>query len=252
MLLAIDIGNTTVSSAVMTTKKVVEENHLSSHLPSALFRRKFVILLAHLLRSHGNFDKVMICSVVPGLTSLVERTIKSEWKIVSVVIGRDIHVPLKNNYNPKQIGQDRLVGAYAAKILYGNPAIIIDFGTATTFDVVNGKGEYDGGLIVPGIRLSTESLFHKTALLPKIENIKAPKNLVGKNTQDSILSGLFYGYGTMASGLIDLIEKKMKGKAKVIITGGYTTLMKKYILEKVDAIDSHLVYKGINLLDKSA
>ena len=140
-------------------------------------------------------------------------------------------MPMENNYNPKQIGQDRLVGAYAAKVLYGFPAIIIDFGTATTFDVVNGKGEYDGGLIVPGIRLSTETLFQKTALLPRIENIQAPKNLVGKNTQDSILSGLFYGYGTMSSGLIDLIEKKIKGKAKVIITGGYTSLMKKYILD---------------------
>ena len=252
MLLAIDIGNTAVSTAAIGQKKVLEENHLSSHLPVNVFRKKFKILLTHLVRSHGIFKRVIICSVVPDLTSIIETVIKAEWKISGLVIGRDMKVPIKNNYNPRQIGQDRLVGAYAAKILYGFPAIIIDFGTATTFDVVNGKGEYDGGLIVPGIRLSTETLFHKTALLPKIENIRAPKSLVGKNTQDSILSGLFYGYGTMAAGLIDRIEKKMKGKAKVIITGGYTTLMKKYILDKVDVIDNLLVYKGIMLLDKSA
>lgn len=251
MFLAIDIGNTTVSSAVISKKKILEEKHLSSHLPPDVLRAKFKILLTHYRRSHGDFKEVMICSVVPELTKIIEAGVKAEWDISSKVVGRDIKVPIRNKYNPKQIGQDRLVCAYAAKMLYGFPVIVIDFGTATTFEVVNAKGEYEGGLIVPGIKLSTESLFHKTALLPKIENIQAPKNLIAKNTQDSILSGLFYGYGTMASGLIDTIKKKMKGSPKVIITGGYTGLMKKYIFDKVNFIDNQLVYKGMILLAKT-
>jgi type III pantothenate kinase len=250
MLLAIDIGNTTISCAVIKRKKIVEKFFLESTLSAPALKGKLNTYYQHVKRSFV-LDQIIICSVVPDVTKVVEDRAKKTLKISPIVIGRDQHVPIKNNYqNPKQVGQDRLVCAYAAKVLYGFPAIVIDFGTATTFEVINKKGEYAGGLIVPGIKLSTESLFNKTALLPKIENIKAPRHLIGRNTQDSILSGLFYGYGTMCSGLIGMIEEKMKGHPKVIITGGYTSLMKKYILDKIDIVDSDLVFKGLTLLAK--
>jgi type III pantothenate kinase len=251
MLLAIDIGNTTISCAIIYDRKIIEKFFLESRLSKAMLRKELNTYFKRVKRSFSKINQIIICSVVPDVTKIVESQAKQKLNMPLIVVGRDRQVPLKNNYqNPKQVGQDRLVCAYAAKIMYGFPAIVIDFGTATTFEVINKKGEYDGGLIVPGIRLSAESLFNKTALLPKIENIKAPRNLIGRNTQDSILSGLFYGYGTMCSGLIDMIEQKMKGRPKVIITGGYTTLMKKYIIDKIDIVDSDLVFKGLLLLEK--
>src|SRR6185503_4775114 len=114
-------------------------------------------------------DDFVICSVVPKYLKIGESEIKRRYGKSPVVIGRQISVPIKNNYrNKSQVGQDRLVGAYAAERLYGAPAIIVDFGTAITFDVVSAHGDYDGGIIVPGIRLSAESLFRKTALLPEV------------------------------------------------------------------------------------
>ena len=164
------------------------------------------------------------------------------------IIGRDIQVPIKNRYkNPKQVGQDRLVGAYGAMKIYGRPLIVVDLGTAITFDVISPKGEYLGGAIVPGIRLSAESLFLKTALLPHIE-IQAPKHIIGKTTQESILSGLFYGYGSLCRGFIDLISQEIKAKPKVVMTGGHTHLMKKFVSPKIRIIDEDLVFKGIYFL----
>ena len=161
-----------------------------------------------------------------------------------LVVGRDIKVPIKNLYRKAyQVGQDRLVGAYGAKILYGTPAIIIDFGTATTFDVVSKKGEYLGGVIVPGLRLSIESLFEKTALLPKVK-IQRPEGVIGKDTKNSILSGISYGYGSLCDGMIELISKQIKQKPVVIITGGYSALIKEFI-KRFDYIDKSLVFKGM-------
>jgi type III pantothenate kinase len=192
---------------------------------------------------------VVICSVVPKALNIVERTITGHFTFPPVIIGRDIKVPLKNNYrNPRQVGQDRLVCAYAAKHLYGPPAIIVDFGTAITFDVISKQGSYEGGIIVPGIRLSAESLYKKTALLPKVSSIRGPKTLIGKDTRESILSGIFFGYGSMCCGLIDRIAKGIKGKSKVIVTGGHTHLMRKFIVKKITTIDKDLVFKGMVLL----
>ena len=103
-------------------------------------------------------------------------------------------------------------------------------------------------MIVPWIRLSTEALFNKTALLPRIETVKIPRNLVGKTTKESILSGLYHGYGAMCSGLIDLIQKKIEGKPKVIMTGGYTNFIRPLISHKVTKIDPYLLFKGLALL----
>ena len=192
---------------------------------------------------------MVICSVVPSALIIVSSAIQKHFSFNPLVIGEDIKVPIKNNYrNPKQVGQDRLVGAYAVKCLYGFPAIVIDFGTATTFDVVSRQGNYEGGIIVPGLRLSAESLFSKTAMLPRLEKFKAPANLIGKDTEGSILSGLFYGYGAMSRGLIDLLFKQIKGRPQIVVTGGYTALMKKFIHRKIHHVDNDLVFKGIALL----
>jgi len=186
--------------------------------------------------------------VVPPVLLTVESVVKKVLKQPPRLVGRDVVVPIKNRYsNPRQVGQDRLVCAYAAAVLYGTPAIVIDLGTAITVDVVSVKKEYLGGAIIPGLRLSAESLFHKTALLPMVEICK-PVAVIGKDTRSSILSGLFYGYGQMLQGLVSLLRAELGRKPKVVITGGYANLMKKFIAPKVDVVEPFLVFQGLRLI----
>ncbi len=242
MLLAIDIGNTTIGFAVIHKAGRIESIAIIDTDAKA---DKIKAVVAKILKGHS-ISRAVICSVVPKVSKTLEGILK---KIMPVdIIGRDIIVPIKNRYkNPKQVGQDRLVGSYGAMKIYGRPLIVVDLGTAITFDVISPKGEYLGGAIVPGIRLSAESLFLKTALLPKIE-IQTPRHIIGKTTQESMLSGLFYGYGSLCRGFIGLISQEMKAKPKVVMTGGYTRLMKKFVSPKIRIIDEDLVFKGIYFL----
>ena len=242
MLLAIDIGNTTIGFAVI---------HKAGRIESVIVIdtdakiNKIKAVVAKILKAQ-KINKAVICSVVPKVSKILENILKKSIPVD--IIGRDILVPINNRYkNPKQVGQDRLVGAYGAMKIYGWPLIVVDLGTAITFDAISSKGEYLGGAIVPGIRLSAESLFLKTALLPHIE-IQAPRRIIGKTTQESILSGLFYGYGSLCRGFIDLISRQMKVKPKVVMTGGHTQLMKKFVSPKIRIIDEDLVFKGIYFL----
>ena len=249
MYLTVDIGNTTIALGIVRNKTVVAVKRLDTQNKADQLALQLTGVLRTLGRKYS-IREAIICSVVPTATGLVKRVIKKELKIAVTVVGEDIKVPLINRYkNPKQVGQDRLVGAYAAMKLYGKPAIIIDLGTAITFDAVSRKGEYLGGAIVPGIRLSAESLFLKTALLPEIP-IRAPKSVIGRTTEESILSGLFYGYGSLCRGFIDLIGQHISGKPKVVMTGGHTQLMKKFINRDIRIIDEDLVFKGLGLLIK--
>ena len=249
MLLAIDIGNTAVSTAIIKKTRIVARYHLDTFRHADSSPKALNQFLLKIGKAHRGLTQVMVCSVVPHFNHTMAKLVSKNLGLKTIFIGQDLMVPIKNNYyNPKQVGQDRLVGAYAAKMLYGAPCIVIDFGTAITFDVVSVKGAYEGGIIIPGIRLSAESLFQKTALLPRVESIKAPRQLIGKDTKESILSGLFFGYGAMSCGLIDLISQRLKRKANVIITGGYTHMMKKFVINKVDTIDNDLIFKGLALL----
>jgi len=245
LICAIDIGNTSIACAVMRQLKMVETISVEHVGGMTNVRKKFQGGFTKLLKKY-QIEAVVICSVVPKSTELISKVIKKETDAQIFVIGRNLKVPIKNKYqHPKQVGQDRLVCAYAVSQLYGTPAIIIDFGTATTFDYVSSRGAYEGGIIVPGIRLTTEALFQKTVMLPRIDTIEAPKNLIGKNTKDSMLSGIFYGYGAMSQGLIKMIKTRSKKRPKIIITGGYTKLMKRFINESAYKVDKYLVFKGM-------
>lgn len=253
MILAIDIGNTSVSFGILRGRRVLET--MSTEIGSASARRNVQItgMLERVHRKYPGLERVVLCSVVPDVTLACERLVKQHLKLKPLVIGRDVRVPMKNNYrDPKQVGQDRLVCAYAAKCLYGQPAIVIDFGTATTFDVISSRGSYEGGIIASGIRLTAEALFQKTALLPQIRTVKGPRTLIGKDTRESMISGIFHGYGAMCCGLIDRIAKRIKRRPKVIVTGGHARLMKKYIAKKTTKIDKDLVFKGMVLVAQQA
>ncbi|MDE1920981.1 MAG: type III pantothenate kinase [Candidatus Omnitrophica bacterium] len=245
MLLAVDIGNTTIGFAVLNNSGRIKSSVVID-TDSKTGRIKAVV--AKILKA-GGLKRAIICSVVPRVSKVLENILKKSMPVD--IIGRDIFVPVRNRYkNPKQVGQDRLVGAFGAMKIYGRPLIVVDLGTAVTFDVISPKGEYLGGAIVPGLRLSAESLFLKTALLPHIE-IAAPRRIIGRTTRESILSGLFYGYGSLCRGFIDLISRQINPKPKVVMTGGHTRLMKKFVSPKIRIIDEDLVFKGIYFLSRS-
>jgi type III pantothenate kinase len=172
---------------------------------------------------------------------------KNHFNIKPLVLGKDIIVPIKNLYKkPKQVGQDRLVNAYACLKLYGKPAIIVDFGTATTFDYLDKNGTYQGGLITPGIGISLQALAENTALLPKIK-LKKPKGLIGKDTVESIRSGIFYSMAAVCDGIIEKIKDKYGSKVKVVATGGLSNFFSPYC-KYIDIIDKDLTLKGIHLI----
>ncbi|MFA5060481.1 MAG: type III pantothenate kinase [Candidatus Omnitrophota bacterium] len=249
-ILAIDIGNTTVALAVLRGERVVKVWRVESVLESRDLKAELTVVFKRIKNNYPAISKIISCSVVPRVSQVVASIIKQVFRKDLYFVGADIKVPMRNCYrNPRQVGQDRLVGAYAAKILYGVPVIVIDSGTAITFDIISKKGEYLGGMIIPGLRLSTESLFKRTALLPKIK-IKTPKEIIGRDTESSILSGIFYGYGALCDGLIDLIAQKLKAKPKVILTGGHARLIRRFIRRSNCVIEEDLVFKGIHLIDQ--
>ena len=173
------------------------------------------------------------------------------FKVKPLILGKDIKVPIKNLYRkPKQVGQDRLVNAYAAHALHKTPLIIIDFGTAVTFDVVSRQGAYLGGIITPGIELSLNALSEKAALLPKIElrgKLKGVTSVLGRTTSESMASGIFHGFASMCDGLVARLKKKFGLKLNVIATGGGAHLVSRFSAS-IKRFDDNLTLKGINLI----
>jgi len=160
------------------------------------------------------------------------------------VVGRDVRVPLVNRYTyPKQVGQDRLVGAYAAWRLYKRNCIVADFGTAITIDVVTKKGEYLGGVIAPGLDISLEALATRTALLPKIE-LKEPPELLGRDTANSMRAGLIYGAAALCDGLVTQLKATYAPGAAVVATGGASLRIAKHA-RSITHLKPHLVLEGL-------
>lgn len=241
MLLTIDIGNTNISFGVFRGNKIIKR----FDIPTKDYNlRKLRRNLAKI-----NTDDAVICSVVPKVTNILKKDLQKLLGKRPYIIGKDIRVPIKNLYrNPKQVGQDRLVNAYAGIKFYGYPLIAIDFGTAITIDVVSKNKEYLGGMILPGLGISLDALRQRTALLPKIK-LEKPKEFIGRDTKNSILSGLIYGF----SALTDKVSVKIKhiiGKnALVVGTGGNINLIAQYC-KQLDRIDVDLTLKGLNLIYK--
>lgn len=244
MLLAIDIGNTNITLGLFKGKRLVKKASLPTCEKG--FDRK-------IKRAFYNYDvkAIVICSVVPKVERFLDRILKRLFKIKPLVLGKDIKTPIRNLYKkPKQVGQDRLVNAFAGCTFYKAPLIIIDFGTAVTFDVVSKRGAYLGGIIVPGIELSLNALSEKAALLPKVKlrsRFKSAPSILGKTTSESMLSGIFHGYASMCDGLVANLKKRFGFKFNVIATGGNAHLISQYSTS-IKKSDDNLTLKGINLI----
>lgn len=252
MLLAIDVGNTNVVFGLFEDKELLFDWRISSdkNRTSDEYGLLFEQIFKHVNIDLDDIDDIIISSVVPTLVHTLTTTSIRYLNREPVVIGPGVKTGMNIRYdNPKEVGADRIVNAVAAYEKYGGPIIIVDFGTANTFCYVNEDGEYLGGAITPGIKISSEALFLKAAKLPKVELIK-PDTVIGKNTVNSIQSGIVYG----TIGMVDYIigkmieEKNLKeDEVKVIATGGFSALIaseSKYI----SVIDKLLTLDGLRII----
>jgi len=235
-ILTIDIGNTNITAGLFEGHKLVKRNKIPSSAHS-LYRR---------ITRHPA-DEVIISSVVPlALARMVCELNKASSRKV-LILGRDMQVPIKNKYRKKsEVGQDRLVNAFGARALYGSPAVIIDFGTAITFDIVSKDGSYLGGLILPGIEMGLKSLHEKTALLPKVK-LRPAKGIIGRDTMDSMRGGILFGYGSMCDSLIAKYRALLGRGVKVIATGGNARLIRRYA-RSIQIVDEDLTLKSLALI----
>ena len=247
MIITIDIGNSTIGFGFIKDGHVERVSKIENEPRSELVRAKLANFMEHTAERY-KIKKVVICSVVPNTSKMLQSKIRKVWGLKPLVIGRDIKIPVVNKYHkPRQVGKDRLLCAYAAVELYGMPAVVIDLGTAITFDGVSAKGEYLGGAIIPGLRLSAEALFEKTALLPRVR-IEEPKKVIGRSTEESIQSGIFHGYGALCDGMVDRLGEEMGCQPKIVMTGGNAETMRKFMKHPVVAVDQDLIFKGMALL----
>ena len=246
ILIAIDIGNTNITVGVFRGEYLAAKTKIPAHTYS-LYEPGFKRLFKKAGLSLEEEHEVIISSVVPVSLGRVVMHLNRIAKCRITILGRDKKVPIRNLYRLKsEVGHDRLVNAYAAKVLYGTPAVVIDFGTAVTFDLVSKKGAYLGGLIMPGIGISLSSLYEKTALLPKVELKDAPY-IIGKSTTSSMRGGILFGFGAMCDGLVSKYRRELGRSLKVIATGGNAGLIKKYA-DSIQVLDEDIVLKGLYLI----
>mgnify|MGYP001575924613 CR=1 FL=1 len=240
MLLAIDIWNTNINLSLFRGNRLLRRYIIPTKVKNyKSYLQKIV--------NRNNIHDAIICSVVPVASKLMEKELRKLLGKQPYIIGKGIKVPINNLYlKPKQVGQDRLVNAYAGIKLYEAPLIAVDFGTAVTFDVVSRNKEYLGGMILPGLGISLDALNQRTALLPRIK-LGEPKEFIGRDTKSSMLSGIVYGFAALTDDLVIRIKKKIGKNAKVIGTGGNIDLIGRYC-RKIDKIDKDLTLKGLNLI----
>jgi type III pantothenate kinase len=227
MLLAIDIGNTNVTFGVFAGEKIKTTWRVSTaiHRTSDEYANTILALMERQGITADKIKDVVICSVVPPLLIIFEEVCKRYLKKTPLVVEAGVKTGIRIDMdNPREVGPDRIVNAVAAHQLYGGPVIVIDMGTATTLDVVSKDGSYIGGAIAPGIIISLEALFTRTAVLPRIE-LALPKKAIGRNTVAAMQSGIVFGYIGLIEGIVSRIQAKLDERAKVVAAGGLAGLI---------------------------
>ena len=237
-----DIGNTNIKICKLNKKFKIIKTYFFSTKNSGLeinFKKKLNILI-----DKNTNSKILISSVVPNIYKLISKTLKKKrfkvYEIKKLNLKKLINIRV-DKYS--DLGSDRIANAIGAYYKFNSNCIVIDFGTATTFDVVKKNATYDGGVIAPGIKLSIENLFSSTALLPMFKLNQYPKRY-GKNTIDALSSGFFWGYEGLIDNIINLIKKETKKPFKIIITGGFSTFFKNSIKAKV-ILNKDITVKGL-------
>ncbi len=250
MLLAVDVGNTQTVLGLMEGERIIEDwrtatvRHRTADEIAGLLAGLFML---HEWRVQDVVDEVGIASVVPRLTGQWQQMCQKHLKLEPFVIGPGTRTGMRILMkNPTEVGADRIVNAVAVYELYGGPCIVVDFGTATTFDVINDEGDYIGGAIAPGIEVSMEALTTRAAKLVKVDLVE-PQTAIGKSTVEGLYSGAVFGFAGQVAGVVEAIRRELKCPAKVVATGGMAELIARHT-QAVDAVDSFLTLRGIELI----
>ena len=249
MLLVIDAGNTNIVLGIYDGEQLLRNWRISTDKSKSA--DEYGILFNNLLVLTGiglaNITDIIISSVVPTLTGVLERLSLNYFGIKPHLVGPGIKTGMPIHYdNPKEVGADRIVNAVAGYEKFKTSLIIVDFGTATTFDYVNGKGEYCGGAIAPGLMISMEALFQKASKLPWVEIVKPP-GVIAKNTVNSMQAGIYYGYIGLVDEIVGRIKRECRENPKVIATGGLAGLIAPES-KTIDAVEEYLTLEGLRIL----
>ena len=250
MILVVDIGNTNIVLGVYERDNLIGSWRMltKSEKTSDEYGMEILSLLQYSSINYNKIRSVIVSSVVPNVMHSFTNSIKRYFKIDPIIVGPGIKTGIMiKSENPKEVGADRIVDAVAAYELYGGPAIVIDFGTATTYDVISEKGEFLYGITSPGMQISADALWTKTAQLPNIE-IKKPKSILAKNTVTSMQAGLVYGYIGQTEYIVKKVKEEMKNEAMVVVaTGGMGRIISD-ATDCIDIYDPQLMLKGLKII----
>lgn len=250
MLLVIDVGNTNTVMGVYASGSLLVDWRIRTEIRTT--EDEFYVLARGLFLAEGikpkEISKTIISCVVPPMVSILEGFCRRflvhspVWVDAKTASGMPILYT-----NPMEVGADRIVNSVAAYEKYRTSLIVIDFGTATTFDVISEKGEYLGGAISPGLGISAEALYSHASKLPRVELFHPPEKAIGKDTGESIQSGILFGYAAMVDGMVERISAEMSSPPKVVATGGLAPLMEK-LTKTIEEVDSRLTLEGLRLI----
>lgn len=249
MLLAVDIGNTNIVFGIFEGSKIACHWRISTDKSKTA--DEYGILFRELMElkeiEKKSINGAVISCVVPHIQSTVYEAIKNYFDVSPVVIGPGVKTGMPILYhNPKEVGADRIVNSVAAFDKYRKSVIVVDFGTATTFDCISEKGEYMGGVITPGLMISADALYREASKLPRVEILK-PESIIGKTTVDSIQSGLVHGYAGLVDGIVEKIKAEMKTEPFVLATGGVAHLIAPES-RTIETVDDFLALRGLKLI----
>lgn len=249
MLLTFDIGNTNIVVGGFQKTELVFEFRLKTDPGRTIdeYAGLLFSLLDRQAEAHKHPKACVISSVVPPITPDVVRLVRERFGIEPLVVGPGVKTGLSiKTTDPAAVGSDRVVNAVAVKQLFGTPALVVDFGTATSFDLVSKEGNYEGGIIAPGPNTALEALVRNTAKLPRIEMLW-PKSVVGKNTVSAMQSGVVVGYACLVDGLIERIIEEVGPISHIVATGGLGRLFSEHC-KRIKSYDPHLTLTGLRII----
>ncbi len=249
MLLAIDIGNTNVTLGVYDGENLRNTWRMATDVNQ--MGDEYAAMLLTLLEQSGikasEVKEAAVCSTVPPLVSTFEGLLKRYFKLSPLVIRAGVKTGVRIVAdNPREVGTDRIVNAAAAHHLYKGAVVVVDMGTATTFDIVSKEGDFIGGVIAPGIGIAAQALYTRTAALPRVELV-APQKAIGSNTIAAMQSGIVFGYIGLVEGLVARIQKELPEKALVIATGGYAEIIARGT-KVIDDTNADITLVGLRLI----
>jgi type III pantothenate kinase len=252
MLLALDIGNTAITIGVFDGEKLRARWSIATDVENMV--DEYAILLLNLLQTEGlrreDVTEAILASVVPSLTPIFNEVSRRYFSVTPMAVDLGVKTGVRILYDsPRDVGADRVVDAVAASKLYGPPLIVVDFGTATVFDAISREGDYVGGAIAPGIGISAQALFERTAKLPRIE-LERPRTAIGKTTVGAMQSGLVFGYVGLVEGIIARMKDELGADAKVVGTGGWAPLIARET-SVIDVVNLDLTLIGLHLIHEA-